>query len=94
MQKCVKKLAISEERMGEILQAQFAGNSIKISEEELLQLEQLKSLMDIDKKEYDSKIAKFVVANKMEISTYQNLKKESRGNTKFQATLHKLAVKN
>jgi len=94
MQKCVKKIAIPEERMSEILQAQFAGNTIKLSKKELQQLEQLKTLMNSDKKAYDSKIAKFVVANKMKISTYQKLKAASRGDQNFQAKLHKLTVKN
>jgi len=80
--------------MGEILQAQFAGTELQLSKEELKQLEQLKILMNKDKKRYDRKMVSFITANNMQPSRYQKMEKAYHSNPKFQAEVYKLSVKN
>lgn len=90
MENASKKSAISEERMSEILQAQFAGNEIKLSEKEKNELEKIKALMEIDKAIYDKSLNEYISENKMNPLRYQEIETTFHNNVAFQNKLTSL----
>ena len=84
MQNSFKQTTISEERMTEILQAQFAGNEIKLSEKEKSELEKIKALMEVDKAKYDALLNTFILENKMKPNRFKEIEDALNNNIEFQ----------
>jgi hypothetical protein len=93
MQKNASKIKISEERLSEILQAQFAGNSPQLTKEEILEMEQLKKLMETDKQNYDKEIEQYIATQKITVSKYLEIKKLYNKDNKFQEKVNKMSNK-
>jgi len=93
MKRCVSALHISEKRMSAILQAQFAGKEIQVSEQERRQLDQLAALMRLDKEKYDQEMNRFMMANKMKPARYKQIKKKHQNSNAFQSKMSKLSAK-
>lgn len=90
MQKSVKKTSISEKRISEILQAQFAGNEIKLSDFEKKELETINLLMEKEKVEHEKEINKFIAETKMDTSKYLEIREEFDNDKDFQAVVNNL----
>ena len=90
MQKNATKIKLSEERLSEILQAQFAGNSIKLTDAENNEMSSLKKLMEIDEEKYNNELKKYIVDNKITYEKYKKIETLFNSNQKFQKKINKL----
>ncbi|WP_075341035.1 hypothetical protein [Tenacibaculum agarivorans] len=93
MRKNIKQVSITEERMGEILQAQFNGTKISITKKEAQELEKLKSLMENDKNIHEIKIKKIMTENHLDYENYQKIKKKITTNKTLKARINKSQIK-
>lgn len=93
MQKNAKSIKIPEERLGEILQAQFAGNSLKLTEAENKEMTTLKKLMEVDQESYNKALEKYILDNKMTNNKYKEIVAEYYSSQKFQKKVNKLNIK-
>lgn len=91
MQKNVPKIKIEEARFSEILQAQFAGNEPTLTAAESKEMAVLQSLMELDKKEYDSLLKKYAVSQGISYEKYLVIEKLYHENKKFQKKIDKLS---
>jgi hypothetical protein len=90
MQKNAPKIAINEARFSEILQAQFAGNTPKLTEIENKEMAKLQHLMELDKQDYDAKLQQYILAQGMPYSKYKEIEKQYHQNPKFQKKINKM----
>ena len=84
------KIKISEERLGEILQAQFAGKSIKLTDAENKEMLSLKKLMEVDEEKHKSDFKKYIVDNKIAYEKYVEMETLFHSSQKFQNKINKL----
>ena len=84
MENASKKTTLSEERISEILQAQFAGNTIKLSEKEKTEFEKIQAFMATDKAKYDSYLNAFITENNMKPTRYKEIEDFFYNNKAFQ----------
>jgi light-regulated signal transduction histidine kinase (bacteriophytochrome) len=90
MQKNTSKIKITEERLTQILQAQFAGNTVSLTDEEIIEMDKLKQMMELDKQAYNKALEEYIISQKMAPSKYEEIEKLYHSNTKFQKKVTKL----
>jgi hypothetical protein len=90
MQKNSSKIKISEERLTEIMQAQFAGNEISLSEEENYEMSKLKKILEKDKETYDMQLERYIKNQNMKPAKYKEIENLYHNNTKFQDKINAL----
>ncbi|WP_310556139.1 hypothetical protein [Flavobacterium sp.] len=93
MQQNALKIKISEQRLTEILQSQFAGNTIKLTDDESKEMGKLQKLMETDKEVYDKELEKYIISQKILPSKYKEIEKVYHKNNKFQKKVNKLYTK-
>ncbi len=79
-----KKSKLTEERLTEIFQAEFAGNPVTLSESEKVELQKLKEMVEIDKKNYDNKLDNYISENNLTKKKYYEIKKKYHEDSSFQ----------
>ena len=90
MKKNATKIKISEKRLTEILQAQFAGNFVKLTDAENNEMTSLKKLMEIDEEKYKSELKKYIIDNHIAYEKYKEIESLFNSNQKFQKKINKL----
>lgn len=94
MKKSAKEIQITEERLSEILQNQFAGNTIQLSDMEIKEMQKLQSLMNIEKQKYEVDVNKFIAAHNLSQEKYILIKKQYDTNIKFQKRANQMFANN
>ncbi|WP_130735870.1 hypothetical protein [Flavobacterium sp. J27] len=84
MEKALEKTTLSKERMTVILQAQFAGNEIVLTDAEKKELETIKAFMEKDNALHKANLNALVNANNMKTSRYHEIENYFHNNTDFQ----------
>jgi hypothetical protein len=84
------KIKISQERLTEIFQNQFASIDAKITKNEQEQLDVLKTLVENDKKVFDENLKVVILQNSLTEEKYNQIKSEYNNNESFQRRANKL----
>jgi hypothetical protein len=87
MKKNALKIKISEERLSEILQSQVNGIELELTNSETFEMNTLKELMELDKKEYDTSFENYLKSINLDSIKFYEMKKLFNNNKDFQKTV-------
>lgn len=90
MKKNSSRIRLSEQRLTEIMQSQFAGNELKLSEGENYEMSKLQKLVEKDKELYDKQIERYIKNQNMKPARYKEIEALYQENTKFQSKVNAL----
>jgi pyoverdine/dityrosine biosynthesis protein Dit1 len=76
--------------LSEIIQGQFADNSIVLTDVEKKEFDKLKQYVELDKKEYEKKFENVIIANHLKPELYREIEALYYKDQKFQKKVNKL----
>ena len=94
MQSLLSKVNITEERMGEIMEADAMGKIITISEQEKKSLEDIRKLLLKEKEKYDAQIVEMIKKEKLSLKKYEEIKAAFLKDRQLQQRAQNLFEKN
>ncbi|MCS6795496.1 MAG: hypothetical protein NZ516_06025 [Raineya sp.] len=93
MPRCVAKSKISEQRMTEIMQAQFQGYNPKLSESEKQEMEKIQKCLQAEKEKYETEFAKKIKEKGLTQKRYEEIKQKFVQDRNLQQKTYQLVQK-